>query len=68
MNRIAGTILSSRRKGSVTWQARIGADRGRFEVVRIAVPSSTPAVIEPLTEHELLELLDCADHDGEAGE
>lgn len=50
-------ILAERVKGHVTWQARIGADRGRLEVVGIVPPSPMSTVIEPLTEAELRELL-----------
>ena len=53
----AGTVLNTRRKGSVTWQARIGTDRDRLEVIGVVAPSTTATEIEPLTEYELLELL-----------
>jgi hypothetical protein len=52
-----GQILAARRKGAVTWQARISADRGRLEVVGLVPASATATTIEPLTDHELLELL-----------
>lgn len=53
----AGTVLNARAKGAVEWQARISHDRGRLEVVGLVPPSATPTVVEPLTEHELRELL-----------
>ncbi len=63
--RIAGTILATRQKGAITWQARISADRGRLEVVGIVQPSATTTVISPLDERELRELLGAgADLDG----
>jgi hypothetical protein len=49
---IAGSVIASRQKGPVLWQARVGVDRGR-----IVQPSESPTVIELLTEPELLELL-----------
>ena len=52
-----GTVLASRRKGAVEWQARISTDRGRLEVVGIVPASVSPTVIEPLDERELRELL-----------
>lgn len=50
-------VLASRRKGCVTWQARISSDRGRLEVVGIIPPSASTTTFEPLNERELLELL-----------
>lgn len=61
---VAGTILASRRKGTITWIARIGHDRERLEVRAIVPASLTPIEVEPLTEAELIELLD-AGHDDE---
>lgn len=52
-----GRVLAERRKGAVTWQARISTDRGRLEVVGLVPASATPTIIEPLTEPELRELL-----------
>ncbi|MCC7176919.1 MAG: hypothetical protein IT177_00845 [Acidobacteria bacterium] len=57
----AGHVLAERRKGLVTWQARISHDRNRLEVVGIVPPSTEPTVIEVLTERELRELLGFAD-------
>jgi hypothetical protein len=45
------------RDGRVRWQARIGADRGRLEVVGIVAPSATPTEIEPLGDVDLRALL-----------
>ena len=56
-------ILNERRKGPVTWQSRVSADRGRLEVVGLVPPSPVITVILPLTEAELRELLD----DGDVG-
>lgn len=56
-NRVAGHVLSERIKGAVIWRAQISSDRGRLEVVGIVAPSTTATVIEPLSEHELRELL-----------
>lgn len=53
----AGTVLASRRKGAVDWQARISQDRGRLEVVGLVPASPVAITIEPLTNQELLELL-----------
>jgi hypothetical protein len=55
--RAPGSVLASRQKGTVVWQARISTDRGRLEVVGLVPASRTPTVIEPLDERELLELL-----------
>jgi len=57
----AGHVLASRRKGPVTWQARISTDRGRLEVVGIVPASARPTTIEVLTEPELRELLGFTD-------
>jgi hypothetical protein len=57
VTRTPGTILSSRRKGVVTWQARISDDRGRLQVVGLVPASAEPTMIEPLDQRELLELL-----------
>lgn len=54
---MSGRILATRVKDGVTWQARVSADRGRLEVIGIVPASSTPTVIDPLTQAELLELL-----------
>lgn len=68
MSPLAGTVLASRRKGSVTWQARISIDRGRLEVVGIVPASAAPTTIEPLDERELRELLgEGTDLDGHLG-
>jgi len=48
------------RDGLVRWVARIGADRGRLEVVGIVAPSATSTEIEPLTDDELRELLNAS--------
>lgn len=56
-----GAVLASRRKGPVTWQARISTDRGRLEVVGIVPPSPEPTTIDVLTERELRELLGFGD-------
>lgn len=53
----AGTILATRCKGLVTWQARIASDRDRLEVVGLVPAASTTTTIEPLSERELRELL-----------
>jgi hypothetical protein len=52
-----GTVLASRRKGVVVWQARISDDRGRLEVVGIVPASTMATAIEPLDERELRQLL-----------
>lgn len=52
-----GQVLASRRKGLVTWIARVGFDRGRFEVIGHVPASATPTEILPLDERELRELL-----------
>lgn len=66
----AGTILATRGKGLVTWQARIASDRGRLEVVGVVPASLTTTTIEPLSERELRELLgegvDLDSHVGQA--
>lgn len=53
------TVLAERRSrdGLVTWQARIGQDRGRLQIVGVVAPSTSPTIIEPLTDAELRELL-----------
>jgi len=52
-------VLAERlsRDGRVRWQARIGEDRGRLEVIGVVEPSTVPTIIEPLTEADLRELL-----------
>lgn len=55
--RTPGTVLASRCKGDVTWQARISVDRGRLEVIGIVPASPAATVITPLDEQELRELL-----------
>lgn len=55
--RTAGTVLAERRKGTVTWQARISTDRGRLEVIGVVPASTTPTTIALLLEPELRELL-----------
>ncbi len=40
------------------WQARRSSDRGRLVVVAIVPASTTETLIHPLTELELLELLE----------
>lgn len=56
---LAPVVLAERvsADGRVRWQARIGEDRGRLEVVGIVEPSPTPTTIEHLSQRELLELL-----------
>jgi hypothetical protein len=44
--------------GLVRWQARRSADRGRLIVVGVVAPSDTETLVEPLSERELLELLE----------
>ena len=57
MTRPAGEVIAERTKGTVRWQARVSRDRGRLEVVGLVPASDTGMEIEPLTAHELLELL-----------
>lgn len=56
--RTVGHVLAERRKGPVTWQARIAADRSRLEVVGIVAASASSTTFEPLSPRELQELLE----------
>ena len=51
-------ILAEREKNGVIWQARIGTDRGRLEVVALVPPSTGTTIVEALTGAELQELLE----------
>jgi ribosomal protein L40E len=43
--------------GGVVWRARVTSDRSRLEVVAIVPASTTPVVVERLSDSDLKELL-----------
>ena len=46
----SGDVLNTRRNGPVLWQARIGAGRGRLEVVGVVAASTLAAEISQTKE------------------
>jgi len=52
-----GTVLRELTRDGLTWQARRSEDRGRLQVVAIVPPSTTPTIVEALSDTELRELL-----------